>query len=766
MKVRPFHHQRPLAACAILYGMGVVLGAYLPWHPRLILAGMVLCLLAVALLHRLQKRQVLGWMGVFLFLGLFLSGRALHTPLPPPGTYQVKGVVAEEVVLRPNGSAQGYLEQVTAANEDSTLSLGTVYWTFVPDEKTPLLPTDGQMISFTGKVYQPSGRDNPYGFDFSMFLKEKGISCGISGAKEMTVEGWKSRGLPSLMYRCRTFLSGRLEMVFGEESALPRALLLGEKYRLPQDVQDSFSKVGVAHILSVSGMHVAMLAYCVLRLLPRKMSPRLRFLLIGLFLFVYCGMLGFPAPAVRASVFVLLGQYRRIVWRGKDWLSIVAAAFLIILFPSPLSLFSAGFQLSFGAVIGIFVVLPRLEKRFPQLKATRLGQGFLVTMAATLGLAVPTVQYFHAFSLAGLFINPVICLVFMALLPVYALLLLLGCVWLPAAQTLSVPFHILTSSITDFLTWAGDLPFISLRVPHLPWFVVMALVGAFVLLSGFVALPAKPRRITALLLVACCLTVWPLTQCHDVQYIQFSMGQSDAALLCDGRETVIIDAGEYGGDVVSYLQSTGRSADTLILTHLHKDHCLGLEQLLESNVPIGRIILPHGAFDTAIDAQCLNLIKEAERKNIPLFFMHAGQYFETRRCRITACWPVENTVIAGQSANRYSLVLLLEMDGVRLLSCGDTEGDWELYTAADADVIKLAHHGSKDASRDRFLQAVTPSIALVTGNGRSETLPHPETLSRLEKHNISVYNTGETGAVTLTCKDGRVNITPYLANSP
>ena len=111
MKVRPFHHQRPLAACALCYGAGVFFGVYLPYEPRLVWMGLILCVFGCVLLHRMHKRQVLGWMGAFLFLGLLLSGHASHPQLPQPGRYTITGVVAEELTLRPDGSAQGYLEQ-------------------------------------------------------------------------------------------------------------------------------------------------------------------------------------------------------------------------------------------------------------------------------------------------------------------------------------------------------------------------------------------------------------------------------------------------------------------------------------------------------------------------------------------------------------------------------------------------------------------------------------------------------------------------------
>lgn len=746
-----------------MHGIGAVMGVFLPFLPRLVLSGLFLCLLAAFLLGKTGRRRTLGFMGAFLFLGIFLAGKAAHPSLPPEGKYLLSGTVAEEITLRTDGSAQGYLENTVAKTEGGSLSLGTVYWTWVPGEEEPLLPADGDRVQFEGRVYIPSGRVNPYGFDFRMFLMEKGICCGISGADGLAVTGYESRGLFSLLYRIRRHLSHRLEAVFGEASALPQALLLGEKSRLPQDVQDSFADAGVAHILSVSGLHVSLVTYLVMKLVPRRLGRRFRFLFMLVFLFFYCGLLGFPSPAVRAAVFMLLALYRPITRRARDWPTVCAAAFLLISFFQPLSLFTASFQLSFAAVMGIFVFLPRLQKRFYPFSYSRLGKHVMVTLSATAGLCLPMVQLFHSFSILGLVINPFVCMLFMALLPCYGLLLLLGCVWLPAAQTLAVPFHILTSAVTDLLTWAGGLPFIQLDVPHLPWYCVAATAGVFLLFSGLVVMKKKTKILLSLSALVLSFTCWQLTVCRDVQYIQLSTGQSDAAIITDGPQTVLIDVGEYGGDAAAYLKCTGRKADILVFTHLHKDHCMGTMQLLAHDVQIGRVILPHGALACQVDAECLALLETLEQQGVPITFMHAGQYFETGRCRFTALWPMEDTVVPGQNANRYCLNLLCEMDGVKLLSTSDMEGDYEMYAARDADILKAAHHGSKGATGEQYLFAVSPSAVLLTSTGHSTVLPSPDTLSRLANLGVSVYNTGEGGAVTITCKEGTALIRPYLS---
>ena len=759
---RPFHHQRPLAAAAAAYGLGVWAGVSFAWRPLLYGLG-IACGAGIALLLPiLGRRRVLGVMMSALFLGMLLGGRAANPALPEPGRYQVTGVMTADAVVREDGTAAAYLTGVRLVGSGGETALPALYWTYTPDPEAPFLPKEGDRVRFEGGVYLPSGQVNPYGFDFRMYLLQKGVPAGVSGANGVETLDHPGRGVLSLLYRTRQSLLRRTQLIFGEDSALPEALLLGDRSSLPQEVRDDFAFAGVAHLLAISGLHVGLLSALALIPLRRWLSPKARLMVMSAFLLLYSALLGFPAPVVRASLLMLLTLGRRVLRRAPDPLTALCAAFWMILLVRPLDLFSASFQLSFCAVLGIVLLGPMLEKRMQRVQPRFLREGWVSTFSATAGAVLPTVQLYHRLSLIGLIVNPFLCALFIVLLPLYALTLLAGCAYLPAGVWIAGWLNPVTRGLTKAVSWVGRLPFASVRVPSLPWYCVIALAAALILSTRFCL--GRPRRkaLFAAGLLAVSIGAWRLTLCRDVQYIQLAMGQADAALILDGRETVLIDAGDYGGDVASYLLSTGRQADKVILTHLHTDHCMGLEQLLEEEISIGAVYLPEGAEDMQVDEQCIQLLKALREKEIPILSLCAGDTVNTARTALTVTWPWADTALPGQDANRFCLTLLCDLDGVTLFSASDIPGEYETYAARDADILKVSHHGSKTSTGEAFLQTVSPGIALITNSPVSSRLPHADTLSRLQACGAQIYDTASFGALTVTVTEGEAIVTPYL----
>ncbi len=152
---RPFHHQRPLAAAAAAYGLGVWAGASFVWRPALYALGLASGIGMALILPALGRKRAAGVLVTALFMGTLLGGFSANPALPEPGRYQVTGVLSADAVLREDGTAAAYLTNVRLSSESGEAALSALYWTYAPDPDAPFLPREGDRVRFTGSVYHP-----------------------------------------------------------------------------------------------------------------------------------------------------------------------------------------------------------------------------------------------------------------------------------------------------------------------------------------------------------------------------------------------------------------------------------------------------------------------------------------------------------------------------------------------------------------------------------------------------------------------------------
>lgn len=752
-----FRPRRWLVHIALAFGAGVYLGYGLAPSP-LWLLGAALCALWGYLLRRQQKSPYLACLALALLLGVLRC--ALTTPaLPPEGGYAVSATVTGAPRVRESdGRVAVYLRDVRLAGEAGTYR---AYWTYWPDDPAAPLPLDGQTVAFTGKIYHPSGRVNPHGFDFRLYLLQKGVTLGVSGGSGIALSPSDQTAPRSALLRLRQGIRQRLDLLLGESSPLAAALLLNDKSDLPEDLAQRFRLAGVAHVLAVSGLHV-MILFGFITVLLRRFSPSqaLITLVSALLLGVYALLVGAQAPVLRAGLLMLYLQLGRVTRRRGDALTALAAAFALILILRPLELFAAGFQMSFCAVLGMVLLGDRLRAalrrvRRPLIK--KLLGVYGLTLCANLGVMLPVGWHYHRLSLAGLLINPLVCAAVTALLPLLIALLLLSVLSLPAALLLARAAAFCCRCVIAVVRFAADLPFASLLVPRLPAYALAAIAACLVLCTRYVLLHRRARACLALGLLGASALLMALTRNRDVRYIQLSVGNADAAVIEDGGRTLVIDTAENGGDLAAYLLSEGRQADALILTHLHADHALGLRELLAHGVPIGEIDLSTEALATPVSESCRAVLAQAEAQGIPVRRISAGDAIATERVRVDVLWPEAGGANPLADANDFALALLIDLDGVSLLQMSDVSGGYELRAARPAQVLKVAHHGSAASTGARFLQQVQPSVALM-----SARKPSDKTMQRLSEAGVPVYDTDSRGAITLTVEDGVAYIRGYL----
>ena len=687
-------------------------------------------------------------------------------PLPPAGNYTVEGIVLQEPGVTENGRhISVHLRDVTVRNDaGETCRLDGLYWTAYVGEDA-VLPAPGTAVRASGRLYEASGQRNPYGFDYRMYLRQNHLSAGFYNSGEYETLAGAPLSMRAAVIRLRAFLLNRLDLAFGERSAMPKALLLGERLALSEQDREAFARVGIAHILAVSGLHVSLIVAALSAVLKRFISGRKLLWIIGIFLLLYILLLNGRASVVRASILTFAYLFVRARGRNGDALSVMSLAFMVILFLSPVDLMNAGFQLSFAAAAGIALLYRPVNRVTSRILGRKAGGLFASTLSAVAGTALPSVQTFHCFSLAGFVFSPIVCALLAYLLPLCLAVLLLSLVWADAARCLAFPVGWMLQLMADGVSAAAQWPYMSVNCPSIPWPFWPAIVACILLFSGYAPKHWKGKRRLAILAVLFVFGagIHLCTLDNGLVYLQMDEGSADCAVIQDGRHTTVIDCGEDGRDLSAYLLAAGRKADILVLTHLHADHCLGAQTLMDNRIPIDRLVIPEGADLMAVSEEALQLLNRLRAYCGEVTEVAAGDSWRTQRTAVSVLWPEHDGIRTGRDANDYCLCLEYKMGDTVLLLTGDLAGSYEPYIRTRADVLKVAHHGSRSSTTEAFLESVSPQTAIISVSSTADAAGEEgQTRTRLREAGIHVYTTAVCGAVRVEITDEGYRIIPFI----
>lgn len=762
-----------LAGC--LSSFSLASGPWL-WALAGIGAALILCL------RRMGVSVCAGILLCVFALGVLWTHAAFFTPQPEPGTYEIRATVYGGMKPRTDNRISFVLSDIAL---DGVPTEGRAYCSLHYEDAPPAL-FDGARVCFSGRVYLPDGPSGAPHMDFRLWMRQQRLSFCIAAYREVRIENTpETAPAADHAYRLRRRIRDVYERLMGPDSRVPMALLLGERDGLAEEEYQAFQTLGMAHLMSVSGLHVALLGGLLMLLLERLRTPRvLNLALLTALMGFYCWLTGFSAAANRAAVMLLLAAPSRLCGlRPADGLTTLAGGMLAVLLINPLHASSAGFVLSFSAMLGIVLYAPTLRgicdrlwppiivsipRREPFRTALRWFQYkskqiFVYTLTAQFGVLLPTAFYFYQLPLYGVFINLLLVpLVTGMLLPLYALLLPLSV--LPRLSTLLGTLACtLTDALLSGVSLLSTLPYAALRVASPPGVLCVGIGFSLVTLSRRVPASLRRRALTAALVALVASVSAYAQRSADLRYIQLSVGQADSALLMDGDQTVLIDTGVDASSALDYLLHDNRNLDALILTHLHTDHAGGLQTLLDSGIRIRRIYVPANASRQKVDPALSALL---EQSGIPVSELASGDVLRYNKAALHVLWPERETVRSGQDANLYAMALEIDLDGFTLLQMSDVEGLYEAYAARPADVLKVAHHGSSDSTGEDFLRRVSPRCAIISASSSSRSLPGADTLERLDALGIETLRTDQCGDITLSVQNGVLTLTPFKGRQP
>lgn len=692
-----------------------------------------------------------------------------------------------------------YLKGVEVENGEKSVSVKRI---FVNTEKIPNVKI-GNIIKVRGKLRQFEEAANKGNFDSRKYY----LSLGFYGKIEAgTIEVINSdySGIRQGLYELRMEIIERLEKlcsdnngifsIINNKNGIIGAIILGDKTDLDSDIKELYSVSGIAHILAISGLHISFIGMAIYRLLRR----RFRFLFsaaVSIPVVLSFGIMsGFGISTIRAIIMFILKIIGEVLGRKYDAITAISLAGLVLLVQNPFVVCNSGFQMSFGAIIAIVLILPIVEEILnTDNKIIKvISANFTISLVMNPILAwnyyelptfsfllnivvVPLMSVVIVSSIAGIFCS---CIMFgfgkavifpgCGILELYTFL----CNVINKSSVASIVVG--QPKVTIIIVYYAILLVVLFGLKNIRTKYTRAEKERNIIKkeTGLVLekKAKKERRIKGqnVKLRLACIVGFLLLNCliyyipNPGFYITFiNVGQGDGILIHgDNGTKVMVDGGSTSEKqvakncIVPYLKAEGiGTIDYSIITHTDKDHISGILEILENNnsnrIRIKNLVMP----DINMKDDTYNeLIEKAKLKKINVLYIKKGDTLSLGKTKIKCIYP--ETTTTASDKNDYCTVLSVKNKTSKILLTGDISKEIEEKIKDDIEenytVLKVAHHGSNYSSSEKFLKKVNPKYSIISV-GKNNSYGHPgnETMERLRKQGGVIYRTDEKGGITI-----------------
>lgn len=586
-----------------------------------------------------------------------------------------------------------------------------------------------------------------------------------------------------------------------DEAEILGAMVYGDTVNLSEQIKTDFKLLGTSHLLSVSGTHITSFMMLINLLLGeskykykkrmvvrnknggrnRKKKENIKGFIQIASIFIYMLFTGFSISVLRAGLMLIISIICNRFKIKKNKYKILFFVLAIIIIHNPYALFNTGLILSFLATLGIFMfygpifkVCDKLINKIKQDKvkkfASYLIQNIAITISAQLMIIPVQIQSFNQIPF-----------------PLFTSNLILGTISLPirlfgmlGIMTLFTPcvakiFFELTNIFIQILIFAVSIlkkvsyGFGGATLPMI--FIVIYYIVIFLLFVYFrlkdvnkdikthnltrVLYWLKHAIITLIVLVIILVVTFNVYSIYFSKHVYFfNVEQGEMSNIKYGKTNIIIDIGSMKERLAFntifnyYKRNNISSIDAVIISHLHKDHINGLEQLLKTfNVDMVICSVPKTISDTYIDFK--NMLS---KYNVILKEVKKGDRIIIGKVKIEILLPGEE-YIKQDEINANSLVCKITAGDTKILYMGDAnkEAEQKLITQnknlTNIDILKVGHHGSKSATSNEFIYKIKPKYAVISALKRYYNHPHEDTLNVLKENNVYTYITEKYGAV-------------------
>ncbi len=695
---------------------------------------------------------------------------------------------------------EGEITDISYGKEQYILILDDPIIKLKSDETDTVLPTGkvmvysdcmpgivGDKVSAKGALYSFAQATNYGQFDQREYYLERGIVLKLYADEVKLIdEAGSIKGLvKSTLFDITGSFQDGLDCVFDEKDrGILYAMLAGNRSELDDSTKGLYQRMGIAHVLSISGLHITLIGlglYKVLMLLTKRL--KLSVLISCTFVFLYGMLTGFSVSTERAVIMLFCMLFARLLGEAYDGQSAAGLAAIIILVMNPAEIYDSGFQLSFIAVFGIFAG-NEIRRRL------KIKSAVLIYLIPAISAQIATfpliLRSYYSFSPYTIIAN----IVLVPLMPVivgsgFLAGILAACgmafssgALMTLAEISAGPAHYMLLGYEKVSLFLQNLPGADVVTgcPEL-WKCLVYYAGLFMMvyMSGrSFLLPQKVGNSTiyaimfsiTMVLILILLVFRPENSGLNVSFIDVGQGLSiyieadGRHILADGGSSNVKSVGKYR--IEPFLLWSGvKEIDYCFVSHTDEDHISGIRELMEE----GRIKI-----DTLVVGVNYEedepLIALAHEKGIKIIKVEAGDIINNN-VDLFSDKVVDNSGVLNmrvlspdsgfiyEDKNQASLVAEFEYGNLSMLFTGDSdmyaESEYVSHLSGDKiNILQCPHHGSKYSSSELLLETIRPDITVISCS-KNNVYGHParETLERLEAVGSRCYITSQDGMVTV-----------------
>lgn len=630
----------------------------------------------------------------------------------------------------------------------------------------------GDSLYIEGEFKQPEEARNYKGYNYKQYLKTKKIIGTVELEKAKILKSSNGSFIHNIQKYIRDTINGTLT---DEEGNLLLAILLGDKDKLSEDIQESFKTSNLSHMLAVSGAHVSYIILGLTYVLQNSIIGKKNGKIVCMiFLLVFMAITNFTPSVTRACIMAVLTLFSGIIYRKSDVYTNISVAALITLIFNPYSLLDLGFQLSYGGTIGIIIFIKRIQEKKSNSKVINyIKQMALVSIYANI-IIIPIMMYhFNTVSLTFIISNIMAS-------PILGIIVITGFLFIIASITVKPLTRLIAIFIKPILSILIKISQICSKLPFSNILVVTPYMFNVISYYAIILYCIKSKKNNKCKIIICLLIVLILINFiiyifpQKLRIFFIDVGQGDSTLIITpDKKTVLIDGGgsdsfDVGEKVLLpyLLDRRILKVDYVLISHFDTDHCGGILTIMEK-VKVKNIIISEQAehsenyerFKKLMINKKIRLIEVKKGDKIKI-----GRYSEFKILFPTSRLLSENPL------NNNSIVAQFNYNNFKMLFTGDIEklAEQQILKTEKAeiraDILKVAHHGSKTSSIPEFIKAVRPKIALI-GVGKNNTFGHPnqQTIKNLENIKCRIYRTDLQGEIIIKIdQKGRMNVKSKL----